>query len=101
MGMTIAEKILAAHCDQETVRPGEIIMGRLDLALGNDITAPLAIKTFQESGVDKVFDRKKIALVCDHFVPNKDIKSAQQCLVLRNFSREQEIARQHISFAIT
>ena len=91
MGMTIAEKILAAHCDQETVRPGEIIMGRLDLALGNDITAPLAIKTFQESGVDKVFDRKKIALVCDHFVPNKDIKSAQQCLVLRNFSREQEI----------
>lgn len=91
MGMTIAEKILAAHCDQEIVRPGEIIMGRLDLALGNDITAPLAIKTFQESGVSKVFDQSKIALVCDHFVPNKDIRSAQQCLVVRNFAREQKI----------
>lgn len=91
MGMTIAEKILAAHCDQETVRPGEIIMARLDLALGNDITAPLAIKTFRESGVPKVFDQGKIALVCDHFAPNKDIESAQQCLMLRNFAHEQGI----------
>jgi 3-isopropylmalate/(R)-2-methylmalate dehydratase large subunit len=91
MGMTIAEKILAAHCDQDSVHPGEIIMARLDLALGNDITAPLAIKTFGESGVSKVFDKEKIALVCDHFVPNKDIKSAQQCLALRTFAREQGI----------
>jgi len=91
MGMTIAEKILAAHCDQDSVRPGEIIMARLDLALGNDITAPLAIKTFGESGVSEVFAREKIVLVCDHFVPNKDIKSAQQCLMIRNFAREQNI----------
>ncbi|MEA1929232.1 MAG: 3-isopropylmalate dehydratase large subunit [Candidatus Auribacterota bacterium] len=91
MGMTIVEKILAAHCDQDTVRPAEIIMARLDLALGNDITAPLAIKTFGESGASEIFDREKIVLVCDHFVPNKDIKSAQQCLMIRNFAREQNI----------
>ena len=91
MGMTIAEKILAAHAGRDSVSPGEIIMARLDLALGNDITAPLAIQEFRKSGVERVFDREKIALVCDHFTPNKDIRSAQQCLLIRSFAREQEI----------
>jgi len=91
MGMTIAEKILAAHCGRESVRPGEIVMARLDLALANDITAPLAIKTFGESGTQRVFDREKIALVCDHFAPNKDIRSAEQCKAVRDFADAQGI----------
>ncbi len=91
MGMTIAQKILAAHCGRESVRPGEIIMARLDLALANDITAPLAIKTFGEAGTKRVFDREKIALVCDHFAPNKDIRSAEQCRTVRDFARRQGI----------
>ena len=91
MGMTLAQKILAAHCGRESVRPGEIIMARLDLALGNDITAPLAIKTFEETGASRVFDREKIALVCDHFAPNKDIRSAEQCRAVRVFAGKQKI----------
>jgi 3-isopropylmalate/(R)-2-methylmalate dehydratase large subunit len=91
MGMTITEKILAAHCGRQSVRPGEVIMARIDIALGNDITAPLAIKTFEEAGADQVFDREKIALVCDHFVPNKDIRSAEQCRVVRDFAGQQKI----------
>ncbi|MDP8215510.1 MAG: 3-isopropylmalate dehydratase large subunit [Candidatus Euphemobacter frigidus] len=91
MGMTIAQKILAAHCEQDTVEPDEIVMAKLDLALGNDVTAPLAIETFRGSGVKKVFDREKIVLVLDHFTPNKDIRSAQQCLVVRNFAKEYDI----------
>ncbi len=91
MEMTMAEKILAAHCGRKSVRPGEIVMARLDLALGNDITAPLAIKTFGETGTQEVFDREKVALVCDHFVPNKDIRSAEQCKVLRDFAGQQQI----------
>ncbi len=91
MGMTIAEKILAAHAGRETVSPGEVVMARVDLALGNDITAPLAIQEFENSGAEKVFDRERIALVCDHFAPNKDIRSAQQCQVLRRFARAQGI----------
>lgn len=91
MGMTIAQKILAAHCGRESVRPGEIVMARLDLALANDITAPLAIKTFGEAGTERVFDREKIALVCDHFAPNKDLRSAEQCRTVRDFARQQEI----------
>jgi len=91
MAMTIAEKILAAHCGRDSVKPGEIVMARLDLALGNDITAPLAIETFLASGTQKVFDREKIALVLDHFTPNKDIKAAQQCKAVRDFARAQGI----------
>lgn len=91
MGMTIAEKILAAHCGRKSVQPGEIILARIDLALANDITAPLAIKTFGEVGTERVFDREKIALVCDHFVPNKDIRSAEQCRTVRNFAWAQGI----------
>ncbi len=91
MGMTITEKILAAHCDRERVAPGEMIMARVDIALGNDITAPIAIKVFEETGVADVFDRERIALVPDHFAPNKDIKSAEQCKLMREFARKHDI----------
>ena len=89
--MTITEKILAAHAGHDSVRPGEIIKVRVDLALANDITAPLAIRIFREIGTEKVFDAEKIALVADHFVPNKDIPSAQQALVMKKFAIEQGI----------
>lgn len=85
--MTIAEKILAAHAHQSEVRPGELIQVDVDVALGNDITAPIAIKIIEDAGIDKVFDAEKIALVADHFTPNKDIKSAEQVRMLREFSK--------------
>jgi len=88
MAMTITQKILAAHCGRDEVRPGEIVMADVDLALGNDITAPIAIRILREKGIKKVFDKDKIALVPDHFVPNKDIASAQQCKALRDFAGE-------------
>lgn len=91
MGMTITEKILAHHAGVGKVKPGEIISTKIDLALGNDITAPIAIDEFYKSGGKKVFDRRKIVLVPDHFTPNKDIPSAQQCKVLREFAREQNL----------
>ncbi len=78
MSMTITEKILAAHTGRDSVHPGEIIMADVDLALGNDITAPIAINILRENGIEKVFDRNKIVLVPDHFTPNKDIASAEQ-----------------------
>jgi len=90
--MTVAERILARHGDLEEVAPGQILEARVDLALGNDITAPLAIKAFRdELGGGKVFDRGRVALVPDHFTPNKDIKSAEQAKVLREFAREQDL----------
>jgi 3-isopropylmalate/(R)-2-methylmalate dehydratase large subunit len=88
MGMTITEKILAAHAGKDTVVPGELIEAKLDLVLGNDITAPIAIKEFRELGIKKVFDKEKIVLVADHFTPNKDIQSAEQVKLLRDFARE-------------
>ena len=88
---TITQKILAAHCGKDYVEPGELIMARVDIALGNDITAPLAIKDFHKVGAKKVFDRSRVVLVCDHFAPNKDIPSAIQCQQLRNFAREQDL----------
>lgn len=90
-GMTISEKILAAHAGLDHVEPGELVEVKVDFALGNDITAPIAIKIFMDTGVKKVFDRERIALVADHFCPNKDIKSAEQVKMLREFSREQGI----------
>lgn len=75
--MTMAEKILAAHAGLEEVVPGQLIECNLDLVLSNDVTAPIAIKEFKKIGVEKVFDPTKIALVPDHYVPNKDIKSAE------------------------
>jgi len=91
MPMTITEKILAAHCGKDNVRPGELINARVDLVLGNDITAPLAIKEFLRIGVDKVFDRNKVTLVPDHFTPNKDIKSAEQVKMMREFANRYGI----------
>lgn len=91
MGMTITEKILAAHAGKEYVEPGELIEAKVDLVLGNDITAPIAIKEFEELGIDKVFDNEKIALIPDHFTPNKDIKSAEQVKILREFARKYNI----------
>ena len=91
MGMTITEKILAAHAGVDSVKPGEIINCRVDIALGNDITAPIAIKEFEKAGASKVFDRKKVALVPDHFAPNKDIASAQQTKAMRVFAATHDI----------
>jgi 3-isopropylmalate/(R)-2-methylmalate dehydratase large subunit len=88
---TITQKILAAHCGKDYVEPGELIMARVDIALGNDITAPLAIQDFHKVGAKRVFDRDRVVLVCDHFAPNKDIPSAIQCQQLRNFAKEQDL----------
>jgi 3-isopropylmalate/(R)-2-methylmalate dehydratase large subunit len=87
--MTTAEKILAAHCGKKKVVPGELVNVKVDLVLANDITAPIAIKEFRRIGVKKVFDPKKIVMVPDHFVPNKDILSAEQAKLMRDFALEQ------------
>lgn len=89
MGMTITEKILCRHTDLDEVRPGMLINTKVDIALGNDITAPIAVAAFRKAGGEKVFDRDKVVLILDHFTPNKDISSAQQCKLLREFAREQ------------
>lgn len=89
--MTMAEKILAAHAGLDEVEPGQLIECDLDLVLSNDVTAPIAVKEFRKIGVEKVFDPEKIALVPDHYVPNKDIKSAEQAKIVRDFAREQGI----------
>ena len=91
MGMTMTQKILAHHAGLESVRAGQLIQARLDLVLGNDITTPVAINEFEAAGFDRVFDKSKIALVMDHFVPNKDIKAATQCMQCRTFARRFDI----------
>ena len=91
MGMTMTQKILADHAGLESVRAGQLIKARLDLVLGNDITTPVAVKEFRKIGVNKVFDKNKIAIVPDHFTPNKDIKSAEQVKFIKEFAREMEI----------
>ena len=91
MGMTLTEKILAAHSGVDSVKPGDLLQAKVDLALANDITAPLAIKVFEEIGRADVFDKEKIALVPDHFVPNKDIPSAAQAKLMRDFARKYSI----------
>ena len=88
---TLAEKILAAHADRKEVSPGDFINVKVDLILANDITAPIAIKEFRRIGVKKVFDPKKVVMVADHFVPNKDITSAEQTKFMRDFAREQGV----------
>ncbi len=85
---TLAEKILAAHCGKKTLTPGEFINVRPDLVMSNDITAPIGINEFRKLGVKKVFNPKKIVMVCDHFVPNKDILSAENCKTMREFHKE-------------
>ena len=91
MAMTMTQKILAAHAGLESVKAGQLIEANLDLVLGNDITSPVAVKEFEKFGVKDVFDKEKIAIVPDHFTPNKDIKAAEQCKFIREFSREKEI----------
>lgn len=90
--MTITEKILARHAGKREVAPGELINAKVDIALGNDITAPIAINEFRKVGAKKVFNRNRVVLVPDHFTPNKDIKSANQCKILRDFAHEQKIS---------
>ncbi len=91
MAMTMTQKILAAAAGLESVEAGQLIKAKLNLVLGNDITSPVAINEFTKAGFTKVFDKDKIALVMDHFVPNKDIKAAEQTKQCRNFARKQEI----------
>jgi len=91
MKSTIAEKIMAAHASKESVRPGELLEAELDFVFGNDITAPLAIAAFKKAGGKKVFDRKRVSLIPDHFIPNKDIKSATQAKLMREFALEQQL----------
>lgn len=92
MGMTMTQKILAQHAGLSHVEAGQLIEAKIDLTLANDITGPLAISEMQKAGFNKVFDKDKVCLVMDHFVPNKDIKSAEQCKICRDFSRIQGIS---------
>jgi 3-isopropylmalate/(R)-2-methylmalate dehydratase large subunit len=91
MGMTITEKILAAHAGLSSVKPGQLIQSSVDIILANDITAPLAIEQFRTSGKKSVFDSSKVVLVADHFAPHKDILSAEQCRFVREFAYEQQL----------
>lgn len=91
MKATLAEKLLQRHTDEKISGPGQIVQCKVDMVLANDITGPLAIKSFKSMGADKVFDREKIALVMDHFTPQKDIDSANQVLISRAFAEEQNI----------
>ncbi len=91
MGMTMTQKILAAHAGLDKVEAGQLIEANLDLVLGNDITSPVAIHEMDKMTVDTVFDKDKVALVMDHFIPNKDIKSAEHCKCVREFACRHEI----------
>lgn len=91
MSMTMTQKIIAAHCGKETVTPGEIVLANTDLVLGNDITAPVAVNEFEKANCANVFDKSKVVLVLDHFVPNKDIKAAEQSKQIREFARKHDI----------
>jgi 3-isopropylmalate/(R)-2-methylmalate dehydratase large subunit len=91
VGNTITEKILSAHTGLKNVSAGQLINAKVDIALGNDVTAPIAINEFKKAGGTKVFNKNKIALVLDHFTPNKDINSAQQCKSVREFALKQKI----------
>ncbi len=91
MGMTMTQKILAAHCGEAAVKAGQLINAKLDIVLGNDITTPVAINEFEKAGFDSVFDNTRVNIVLDHFVPNKDIKSAQQSKKCREFADKYDI----------
>ncbi len=91
MGMTMTQKILAAHAGLDKVVPGQLINAKLDMVLANDITGPVSINEFEGAGFDQVFDKSRISLVMDHFAPNKDIKSAEQCKKCRSFARRFDI----------
>ena len=91
MGMTMTQKILAAHAGQKNVSAGQLLLADLDRVLGNDITAPVAIRAFESLGAQQVFDRDRVVMVMDHFVPNKDIKAAEQCRMCREFCCAQAV----------
>ena len=91
MGMTMTQKILAAHAGLDQVKAGQLIRAKLDEVLGNDITTPVAINEFNKAGFTSVFDRTRVNIVLDHFVPNKDIKSAQQSKQCREFANKYDI----------
>ncbi len=93
MAQTLAQKILQRGCDEEITDDGQIVDCRLSLVLANDITAPLAVKSFEKMGADKVYDKDKVVLVMDHFTPNKDIASAEQVKVVREFAKKMEITQ--------
>ncbi|SFL08774.1 3-isopropylmalate dehydratase large subunit [Halanaerobium salsuginis] len=92
MGMTMIEKILAAHTDQTELQAGDIVNARVDMVLGNDITTPVAIKEFNKIGVETVFDKDRVVIVPDHFSPSKDIKAAEQIKFIREFARQHELS---------
>ena len=91
MGMTMSQKILAAHAGLDSVKAGQLIEAKLDMVLGNDITSPVAINVFNDGKASGVFDNTKIAMVMDHFTPNKDIKAAEQCKQVRQFADKYDI----------
>ena len=91
MGMTMSQKVLAYHAGLDKVEAGQLIEAKLDLVHGNDITTPVAIKEFNKIGVKEVFDKDKVVIVPDHFTPNKDIKSAEQCKFIREFAHDKNI----------
>lgn len=91
MGMTMTQKVLAAHAGLDEVKPGQLIMAKLDLVLGNDVTTPVAINEFNKAGFESIFDKNKIAVVLDHFTPNKDIKAATQSKQCREFANQYKI----------
>ena len=88
MAMTMTQKILAAHAGLDSVESGQLIEANLDMVLGNDITSPVAIREFEKEGFTGVFDKSRVAMVMDHFTPNKDIKAAEQCLQCRTFAKQ-------------
>lgn len=92
MGMTITEKIFAAHTEQENVKPNDLVFAKLDLVMGTDVTVPLSVEVFEQMEAEKVFDPGKIALVNDHFVPAKDVKAAGLSKIMREFARKQKIS---------
>ncbi len=91
MGMTMTQKFLAAHAGLDSVTAGQLILADIDLVLGNDVTTPVAVSEYKKLGLDKVFDKNKVAMVMDHFTPNKDIKAATQCKMCREFAGEMDI----------
>jgi len=91
MGMTMTQKILAAHAGLEKVVAGQLISAKLDIVLGNDITTPVAVNEFEKAGFKKIFDKDRVAVVLDHFVPNKDIKAAEQSKTCREFATTHKI----------
>ncbi len=91
MGMTMTQKILAAHAGLDSVRAGQLIRAKLDMVLGNDVTTPVAINEFEQNGFKNVFDKDKVSIVLDHFTPNKDIKSAEHCKQCREFANAMDV----------